>query len=154
MANQSTKEKLEEDLRTHYDSLTAGGMNPTEALERMGTPDEICREFMQEIPRQFSGIIERFTAFLVDMAVIFLVLLPAIFLSMVLWQQSYTFLTELDPGMEGFLLGDPLRVFLHVGKAGVAGMLFLSIMAVVLLYWPFFERLTAVTPGKRLLGMK
>jgi uncharacterized RDD family membrane protein YckC len=150
VASPEKKKKLEEDLRAHFDELRATGMSAGEALGRMGTPDEVAMQFMEETPKEYGGFFTRLLAFFADAGLVAAAIMPVGFFAMLLMVWSTGFID--NTGLQN--AGDsPVRFALALGSVFIASILLISVMAVGLLYFPFFERIRGATPGKSLLGL-
>jgi HAAS domain-containing protein len=63
------RERIEADLRAHFQEALAAGESPQAALARMGTPAEVAAEFMAQAPLRYAGFWWRLAAFGLDLAV-------------------------------------------------------------------------------------
>ncbi len=135
------RERIEADLRAHFQEAMERGEPAQAIIERMGSPTEVAAEFMSQMPIKYANFWWRLGAFCVD--ILLLVLVVAI-------------LTP--PGILLFNL-----VPQHpVGADWVVGAIILALftglalaaLGIFLLYFPILEARFGQTVGKRLFGLR
>ncbi|MBD3167247.1 hypothetical protein GF324_11655 [bacterium] len=153
VATPERKRKLEEDLRVHFNELRSEGIGPGEALARMGTPEEVAAQFMEETPKKYGGFFHRLAAFLVDAGLIAAAIMPVGLSAMLTMVWSANRLEQLSRLGDNISATEPVFLILTILAMLTSGLLLVSIMVAGLIYFPFFERIRGATPGKMLLGL-
>ncbi|MDX1384199.1 MAG: RDD family protein [Thermoanaerobaculia bacterium] len=126
--------RLVRDLETHFDDGAEAGESEEEIARRLGSPREIARAFLEEVPFRYAGFWVRVVAFAADVGVAAMAVLP-------LWA-GVGLVASTAPG--------DATPFLIV----VAIPTFLWTLAVGLFYLPLVEHLYGKTLGKHLLGLR
>jgi uncharacterized RDD family membrane protein YckC len=140
-ATPAERNRLEADLRAHFEEALAAGEPPESIIERMGTPKEVATEFMSRTALPYAGFWLRFAAFVIDGVIIAIAVAIlgglATLLSTLIPQQ---------PQGAGYVLGGILiALVLSLGSVAIG---------VVLLYFPILEGRFGQTVGKRLLRLR
>lgn len=133
----SARTRIEADLRSHLADRIEGGESESEAVSRMGPPEEVAREFLRQIRLEPAHPARRTAAFVVDIALGLALVAPWI-----LWFAAVA--AGSPDGITEIAIGITFLVLLLIG--GV-------VLALSILYFPVLEALTGRTPGKWLFGI-
>jgi uncharacterized RDD family membrane protein YckC len=135
------RERIEADLRAHFQEAVATGEPVESILARMGDPAEVAQEFMAQVRLNYAGFWPRLAAFAVDM----LILIPVIVvLSLIAALISNT--VPQHPAGAQYVYG-AVVILLTIS-------IIVMIIGVVFLYFPMLEGRFGRTVGKRLLKLR
>jgi len=129
------KERLEVDLRAHFEEGRAAGDADPVIVQRMGPPEDVAASFMETMEPHYAGFWIRVVAFCADLGAIATVTLPlfcGVFVLMPAAEDS-------DPGPIFLLLLLPIVLFT---------------IGVWVFYFPVLEHRAGKTLGKHLLGLR
>lgn len=143
------RQRIEADLRAHFQAATDSGKSASETLARMGSAQEIARELMSQVGLRYASFWQRLAAFAIDMVI----LLSAAGILAILTATLSNFPETVVPNTYG-AENDWIRTVV----AGVWIVLTIisgvGTVGVVVLYFPILEGRFGQTPGKRLLGLR
>lgn len=125
--------RIAEDLRAHLLEAGSAGENPASVVARMGSPDNVARDYLAASPRELASVKRRAVALLLD----YLVTLGLFLLPFGLLFARVPVSTE----QPGALEITALVVFLG------------AVTLVSVVYFPLLEKLYGQTLGKRALGI-
>jgi uncharacterized membrane protein len=63
----SERQRIETDLRAHFEAAEAAGETVETVIARMGSPVEVAVEFMSQIELPYAGFWRRLAAFAIDL---------------------------------------------------------------------------------------
>lgn len=135
------RQRIESDLTAHLEQAVAAGEPAKQVIARMGTPIEVAAEFMAQIPLHYAGFWRRLAAYIIDLAI--LIAVDGIFAILALILVS---LVPPHPVGVDWALGAVLL--------GLLASALLSIIGVLLLYFPILEARFGQTAGKHLLRLR
>lgn len=136
------RERIEADLRAHFQAALDAGESPEAVIARMGDPVQVAAEFMAETPLRYAGFWWRIAAFGLDLAIVSVVLIVFGFLAV-------AFGSHIPP--------HPATVWDWVAGAAILLLCIgaiLGFIATVVLYFPILEARFGQTIGKRVLGLR
>lgn len=131
-------QRLEADLREHFEQGREAGEPEAEVIERLGPPEVVAEEFMTDIELEPARLLERLCAFVGDIGFGLTLSLP--FLGIVAFLGHV--IDEQGPG--------PLGVLIVVFLAGTA----IAWLGLALLYFPLLEARFGKTLGKHLMRLR
>ena len=70
------RERLEGDLRAHFEEGQVAGDADAEIIHRMGPPEEVAASFMETIEQRYAGLWIRVLAFCADLGTMATLTLP------------------------------------------------------------------------------
>ncbi len=129
------KDRLEKDLRAHFEEGREAGDADAVIIQRMGPPEEVASSFMETIEPHYAGFWIRFLAFCSDLGTIATLTLP-LFCVLFIWQPEES---SHGPGPVFLLFGIPIILWT---------------LALWIFYFPVLEYRLGKTLGKHLLGLR
>lgn len=136
-ADRSKVERLEADLRSHFDEAEAAGETPQSVVDRLGSPEEVAASFMADIDVRYAGFWARLVAFLGDAGLGLLLIAPIA-----------CGLALLGPTFER--AEDVASIALFAMAIAFA----LGVFGLCIFYFPVLEHLYGRTFGKRMIGLR
>jgi len=134
------RKRIIEDLEAHFQAALESGETTRQAIQKMGTPEEVAAEFIAQEGLNYASFWRRLVAFIIDVKItavtVLLVAAPAIILGFLLPPQSQA-LTALSISMIILII-----------------LLLVSAIGVALVYFPLFEGRFGRTPGKYFLRLR
>lgn len=134
--------RIELDLRSHLEETVAGEGTLSAAVARFGSPADVARGYLADLPLQPASVGKRIVAFLLDVCFGILVLGAA---GLLLSLNALTLAALFDGGDWNSLSGGVFILF-------VIGLI-ATISLLSLLYFPILEWRYGQTLGKRALGI-
>ena len=134
-ASGDDKDRLEKDLRAHFEEGREAGDPDATIIQRMGPPEEVASSFMETIEPHYAGFWIRVLAFCSDVGAIATLTLP-LFCVFLIWQP------------EESTHGPDLVFLLFLIPIG------LWTLALWIFYFPVLEHRVGKTLGKHLLGLR
>jgi uncharacterized RDD family membrane protein YckC len=134
------RQRIEADLRAHFEEAMQAGETPEAVIVRMGSPSEVAAEFMSQTALPYAGFWRRLVAFIIDVCLIIL----AGFVCGISFIPLSNRIPQNPQGWD-YVIG-AILIALCAGCA-------LATVGVVLLYFPILEGRFGQTPGKRLLRL-
>ena len=132
-ASPQDRQRLETDLRAHFDEADAKGEPVGQILDGLGTPEEVAAAFNAERGIRYAGFWQRFTAFVGDCGLLVALSLPAVGVAVLVQTPS----------------GSPSVV--SIAALVAAGLLALGL---VVFYFPLLEARFGQTLGKHLMRIR
>jgi uncharacterized RDD family membrane protein YckC len=135
------KQRIEADLRSHFQAAVEAGEPLPDVMNRMGSPEEVAAAFMGQEAFSYGSFGCRLAAFMIDMLVIFAAggVLALIAVAM-------ANLVPREPAGLGYVVGAFLILLVVGSAAGAVGM--------ILFYFPILEGRFGQTPGKLILRLR
>ena len=135
------KQRLEDDLRAHFEDAVHSGESPQAIIARMGAPQEVAQAFLSQIQLRYAGFWPRLAAFLIDVLLVVTISLVLLVVAIAASNQVPERAPTVPEMIDGlFWIG----ILLSVG---------LAIVGLILLYFPILEGRYGQTVGKRLLNL-
>lgn len=136
------RQRIEGDLRGHFEEALAAGEPFEKVAARMGAPSEVAAGYMAEIGLSYASFWRRLAAFVIDMILLVILVLP---LSLLVVFVFNSLVPEHPQGIE-YIVG-AFAIFGTVASALVG-------VGIIVLYFPILEGRFGQTVGKRLLGLR
>jgi uncharacterized RDD family membrane protein YckC len=140
-ASTGDRQRIEIDLRAHFEAAEGAGETVESVITRMGSPMEVAAEFMSQLELAYASFWRRLVAFAVDLGVIMLT--SGVFSVLFVWASNR--IPRHPLGWE-YLMGAILISF--------CGGCILAMSGIILLYFPILEGRFGQTLGKKLLGLR
>jgi len=140
-ASTNDRQRIETDLRAHFEAAETAGETVESVIARMGSPEEVAAEFMSQLELPYAGFWRRLAAFAIDLGLIMLT--SGVFIILFFWASNRVPQNPL--GWEYFV--GAILIALCGGST-------LAMSGIILLYFPILEARFGQTLGKRLLGMR
>lgn len=146
------RERIEADVRAHLAEALEQGLPPEAAVARLGPAAELAAGYvagyLARYPLRYAGFWRRLAAFALDLAIMLVVAgVPAVAAAVASgWVPAHPEAVVPGAPWAGWLLGGGLVV----GEL----LTILSVLGVILFYFPLLEGRSGQTPGKRLLGLR
>ena len=135
------RQRIETDLRAHFEAAEGAGETVESVIARMGSPLEVAAEFMSQLELPYASFWRRLVAFMVDLGVIMLT--SGVFSILFVWASNRVPRHPL--GWE-YIIGAILIAF--------CGCCILATSGIILLYFPILEGRFGQTLGKRLFDLQ
>jgi uncharacterized RDD family membrane protein YckC len=140
-ASASERQRIEADLRAHFEAAEAAGETVESVIARMGTPVEVAVEFMSQLELPYAGFWHRLAAFAVDLGVIMFT--GGMFSILFIWASNRV---PQHPQGWGYVMGAIL--------IALCGGSILATFGIILLYFPILEARFGQTLGKKVFRLK
>ena len=132
--------RVESDLRAHVADRVEAGATQADAVEHLGTPEEVAAELLATVHLDAASLWQRAGAFVIDVAVG----VVALFLA-----ATFVFV----PFMDIWDVADVVARGMFFTTFAVGVLLAVAVLALAIVYFPVLEKLFGQTVGKRLLGI-
>ena len=135
------RQRIETDLRAHFEAAEGAGETVESVIARMGSPVEVAVEFMSQLELPYASFWRRLVAFVIDLGMVMLT--SSLFGILFIWLSNRVPRHPL--GWE-YVVG-AILITLCVGCA-------ITAVGIILLYFPILEGRFGQTLGKMLLGLR
>ncbi len=140
-ATAGERQRIETDLRAHFEAAESAGETVESVMSRMGSPLEVAVEFMSQLEMPYASFWRRLVAFAVDLGVVMLT--SSLFGILFIWLSNRVPRHPLGwEYVEGAIL-----IALCIGCA-------ITAIGIILLYFPILEGRFGQTLGKMLFGLR
>ncbi len=139
---ESRRASIESDLRAHFARAREDGESAAAVAARLGAPDDVAAELMEDVELEHAGFWRRVAAFFADLGVLVTGALPIFGLVLLLLPR----LQALDGSSDV-----ELPAIFAVAAIMALGMAYVGI---AVLYFPVFEKRFGKTPGKHLMRLR
>jgi uncharacterized RDD family membrane protein YckC len=136
LASETDRQRLAEDLRTHFIDGQTRGDTTAQIIARLGTPNDVAEAFHLERSLVFAGFFRRLVAFIGDMGALAILVLPLV-------ASGIWFIRQVEPEGWG-------RAFTLTAVASTA----LASLGLFVCYFPLLEARFGKTIGKHLLAIR
>ncbi len=140
-ASAGERQRIETDLRAHFEAAESAGETVESVITRMGTPVEVAVEFMSQLELPYASFWRRLVAFAVDLGLIMLT--SSVFFVFFVWFSNRV---PRHPSGWEYILG-AILIALAAGCV-------LAMTGIILLYFPILEARFGQTLGKKLFGLR
>jgi len=140
-ASDGERQRIETDLRAHFEAAEGAGETVESVIARMGSPVEVAVEFMSQLELPYASFWRRLVAFVLDLGMVMLT--SSLFGILFIWLSNRVPRHPL--GWE-YVVG-AILITLCVGCA-------ITAVGIILLYFPILEGRFGQTLGKMLLGLR
>ena len=140
-ASTGDRQRIETDLRAHFEAAEGAGETVESVIARMGNPVEVAVEFMSQMELPYASFWRRLVAFVIDLGMVMLT--SSLFGILFIWLSNRVPRHPL--GWE-YVVG-AILITLCVGCA-------ITAVGIILLYFPILEGRFGQTLGKMLLGLR
>jgi len=140
-ASTGERQRIETDLRAHFEAAESAGETVESVITRMGTPVEVAVEFMSQLELPYASFWRRLVAFAVDLGLIMLT--SSVFFVFFVWFSNRV---PRHPSGWEYILG-AILIALAAGCV-------LAMTGIILLYFPILEARFGQTLGKKLFGLR
>ena len=140
-ASAGERQRIETDLRAHFEAAEGAGETVESVIARMGSPVEVAVEFMSQLELPYASFWRRLVAFVIDLGMVMLT--SSLFGILFIWLSNRVPRHPL--GWE-YVVG-AILITLCVGCA-------ITAVGIILLYFPILEGRFGQTLGKMLLGLR
>lgn len=140
-ASTGDRQRIETDLRAHFEAAEGAGETVESVITRMGNPVEVAVEFMSQMELPYASFWRRMVAFAIDLGVVMLT--SSLFGILFIWLSNR--IPQHPLGWE-YVVG-AILITLCVGCA-------ITTVGIILLYFPILEGRFGRTLGKMLLGLR
>jgi len=140
-ASAGDRQRIETDLRAHFEAAERAGETAEAVIARMGNPLEVAAEFMSQLELPYASFWHRLVAFTVDLGVVMLT--SGVFSLLFVWASNRV---PQHPLGWDYILGAMLIAL-------CAGCIIATI-GIIVLYFPILEGRFGQTLGKKLFGLR
>ena len=140
-ASVGERQRIETDLRAHFEAAEGAGETVESVITRMGSPVEVAVEFMSQMELPYASFWRRLAAFAIDLGMVMIT--SSFFGILFVWLSNRVPRHPL--GWE-YIVG-AILITLCIGCA-------ITAVGIILLYFPILEGRFGQTLGKKLLGLR